>query len=254
MNRLARINVVLPVYNPPFEWEKSALASCYFIRETAPLFDWQFHFVNDGSPDPSVFDALGQRCGRFIHLHEYAQNQGKGHAIRHGFQEAGRATFYMHSDWDFPFGEQLLVKAAQELRYNDIILANRGSEYYTHLPRFRQVISYSQRLFNSYVLRLNETDTQAGFKAFNTEGAKVFRETTIKEFLFDTEFVAMSQNLGLKMRSLNVVCQKGLVFKNFSSNVLNRELNHLPKLLKARYVKSYVKKAVFAPDYRFRRV
>lgn len=250
MNKLARINVILPVYNPPCGWYDLALTSCYYIRESAPLFDWQFHFVNDGSPSPKVFDALRERSIRFIHLHEYDQNKGKGFAIRYGLQQAGRANIYIHSDWDFPFGEQLLIDAIKKLQFADIILANRGSDYMQHLPYFRQFISFSQRLFNSYVLFLTEMDTQAGFKAFSNKGYAVFMETQINEFLFDTEFIAMAQKIGLKMQSIPVTCRPNLVFKNFSPKVLSKELNHISKILEARYVKKYS----FTPDYRLRRV
>ena len=250
MNRLASINVVLPVYNPPQGWETLSLASCIYLREAAPLFDWQFHFVNDGSPDSSVFDALRQQTSPFIHLHEYADNQGKGFAIRYGLQQAGHATYYMHSDWDFPFGEQLLIDAAQTLNRTAVVLANRGDEYYTHLPSMRQKISFAQRLFNKYVLNLPETDTQAGFKAFNTEGYHFFMQTRINQFLFDTEFVALAAKAGLEMKSLDVVCRKNLIFKNFAPSVLSKELSHLPKIFLARYVKNYSP----AADYRLRRV
>jgi glycosyltransferase involved in cell wall biosynthesis len=250
MNRLAKVNVVLPVYNPPDKWAELSLASCHYIREKAPLFDWQFHFVNDGSPCPKAFDTLRQQKVRYIHLPEYAENQGKGFAIRHGFQQAGRANFYMHSDWDFPFGEQLLMQATKELQSTDIVLANRGSDYYVYLPRLRRIITGSHRLFNTHILQLAETDTQAGFKAFSTEGYHIFKKTQINEFLFDTEFIAMAQNVGLKMRSLDVVCRPNLLFKNFSSAVLSQELRHLPKIFKARYVQKHS----LALDYRLRRV
>jgi glycosyltransferase involved in cell wall biosynthesis len=250
MNRLVRINVILPVYNPPCDWENYALTSCYYIREQEPLYDWQFHFVNDGSTNNCSLDKLREIKLHFIHLHEYAQNKGKGFAVRHGFQKAGQATLYMYSDWDFPFGEHLLIKAAKKLRHYPIVLANRGSAYYEKLPVIRQSLTYIQRLINRYALNLNQLDTQAGFKAFNNIGHAVFMQTTINEFLFDTEFIALGRNMDLKMANIDVTCRKDIEFTNFRSTTLLKELRNFPKIFQARYAQKYT----FANNYGLGRV
>ena len=251
MNRLVTINVILPVYNPPPDWEILTLASCYFIREKAPLYDWQFHFVNDGSTnDDQAFNKLRDIKLHFIHLHEYAENKGKGFAVRYGFQKARSATLYMYSDWDFPFGESVLIEAIKKLNHCDIVVANRGKAYYAHLPRARQTLTQIQRVINLYALKLKQIDTQAGFKAFNHTGKALFMKTTINEFLFDTEFIAIGQNAGLNMDSIDVKCRKDIAFTNFRSTTLLKELANMPKIFLARYARQYT----FDSDYRLRRV
>jgi glycosyltransferase involved in cell wall biosynthesis len=250
MNRLVTINVILPVYNPPADWDILTLSSCYFIREQAPLYDWQFHFVNDGSTNGRAFQKLRDIKLHFIHVHEYAKNKGKGFAVRHGIQKAKPATLYMYSDWDFPFGEGILIEAIHKLKHCDIVVANRGTAYYNHLPKTRLTLTQIQRFINLYALKLKQIDTQAGFKAFNQTGKTLLMETTINEFLFDTEFIAIGQKVGLDMDNIEVTCRKDITFTNFRPSTLLKELANMPKIFLARYARQYT----LDTDYRLRRV
>ncbi len=237
MNQPIKINVILPVYNPPSNWEEKVLTSCTFIREKEPLYDWQFHFVNDGSTRHCSLDKLRHTQLEGIHVYEYAQNKGKGFAVRYGFQQAGEAEFYMYSDWDFPFGEHLLIDAAKKLQIFPIVLVNRGDIYYDKLPILRKLLTFTQRFINKYVLRLKQHDTQGGFKGFNQKARPLFMATTINEFLFDTEFIALGRKMNLNIDSIVVKCRKDIQFTNFRPTVLLKELKNIPVIFSARYVK-----------------
>ena len=233
-----KVCVVFPVYNPPTDWWKHSMAYCKQIIETEPLYNWQFHFVNDGSlradifPSKKQLDTEGYADNLFVFFHSYLQNQGKGYAIRYGLQETDDdADVYMHCDWDFPFGSDLLLDALKELKEADVVLADRGQEYLSHLPAFRQKLTQTQRLFNRHVLKLKATDTQAGFKAFNETGKQVFLKTAINGFLFDTEFVKMSEQRALTISTLQANCRHNLQFKNFRFKVLLKEVVNLTGLI-----------------------
>ncbi len=230
------IAVVLPVYNPPKDWWKQSMMYCQHLTKVQTKYRWHFHFVNDGSTRSDVFphknvlkninkglNTEGGQCSVFFH--SYAQNRGKGYAIRYGLEQVDEnAEVFMHCDWDFPFGTDLLLKALPELKYSDVILADRGSEYLTHLPIFRQNITKIQRLMNRHLLGLASKDTQAGFKAFNAVGKSIFLTTTIDGFLFDTEFVKVSERHCLVITSLQAQCRSSLQFKNFRLKVLAKEV------------------------------
>ena len=230
------IAVVLPVYNPPKDWFKQSMMYCQHLAKVQTKFRWEFHFVNDGStrsdffPNKTVLKNInkgpftgGGQCSVFFH--SYAQNRGKGYAIRYGMEQVDEnAEVFMHCDWDFPFGTDLLLKALPELEYSDVVLADRGSEYLTHLPFFRQHITKTQRLMNRHLLGLASKDTQAGFKAFNAVGRSIFLTTTIDGFLFDTEFVKFSERNCLVIKSLQTNCRPSLQFKNFRLKVLAKEI------------------------------
>ncbi len=232
-----KICVVFPVYNPPKDWWKHSFYYCHKLMLEEPLYDWHFHFVNDGSPNVSVFPTKKQLHTEgyenvHVFFHEYAENQGKGFAIRHGLQHSvDDAEFYMHCDWDFPFGENLLLDAMKELDESDVVIADRGQAYLSHLPAFRQKITKGQRLFNRHVLKLKAADTQAGFKAFNAVGKSVFLKTSINGFLFDTEFVRLSERKGLSINTLQAECRHDLQFKNFRFKVLAKEVWNLARLI-----------------------
>jgi glycosyltransferase involved in cell wall biosynthesis len=230
--------VVLPVYNPPKDWWKHSMVYCQRLVQAEPLYDWQFHFVNDGSTNADVFPSQkalhteGYDESLSLFFHGYSENQGKGYAIRYGLQRSDdEAHIYMHCDWDFPFGSDLLIDALTKLEEYDVVLADRGQAYLSHLPPFRQKITQTQRLFNRYVLRLKSTDTQAGFKAFNNLGKAQFLRTTVNGFLFDTEFVRLSERNELLISTLDAECRHDLQFKNFRLKVLAKEVWNLLRLI-----------------------
>ena len=223
------VAVVLPVYNPPKDWWKQSLLYCQHLAKVETKYRWTFHFVNDGSsragifPNKNVVNTEGFNCSVFFH--SYPENRGKVYAIRYGLQQVEEeAEIFMHCDWDFPFGTDLLLQALPELKYSDVVLADRGSEYLTHLPFFRQQLTKTQRFFNRNLLGLKATDTQAGFKAFNAVGKYIFLTTTIKGFLFDTEFVKFSERNKLTIKVLEANCRPSLHFKNFRVKVLAKEV------------------------------
>ncbi len=236
LKALPVVAVVLPVYNPPKDWWKQSLIYCQHLARVEPKYRWSFHFVNDGSthadvfPDKNRLNTEGFNCSVFFH--NYVQNQGKGFAIRYGLQQVEEeAEVFMHCDWDFPFGTDLLLEALPALEYSDVVLADRGSEYLTHLPFFRQQLTKTQRFMNRNLLGLKATDTQAGFKAFNAIGKYVFLTTTIKGFLFDTEFVKFSERDNLTIQTLTAHCRPSLHFKNFRIKVLMKEVVSLSSLI-----------------------
>ncbi len=223
------VAVVLPVYNPPQGWWKQSLIYCQHLAKVETKYRWAFHFVNDGSSREAIFPNKNQfnteGYNHSVFFHSYAENQGKGYAIRHGLQQVeDEAEIFMHCDWDFPFGTDLLLQALPKLQYSDVVLADRGSEYLTHLPILRQQLTKTQRFFNRNLLGLKATDTQAGFKAFNTIGKHIFLTTTINGFLFDTEFVKSSERNSLAINTLQANCRPSLHFKNFRVKVLAKEV------------------------------
>ena len=222
------VAVVFPVYNPPKDWWKQSLLYCQHLAKVETKYRWSFHFVNDGSsradifPDKNVLNTEGENCSVFFH--SYSENRGKGFAIRYGLQQVDAdAEFFMHCDWDFPFGTDLLLQALPILKHSDVVLADRGSEYLTHLPHFRQSMTKTQRFFNRNLLGIKAPDTQAGFKAFNIVGKHIFLTTTLNGFLFDTEFVKHSERNSLKINTLKAYCRPSLHFKNFRLKVLAKE-------------------------------
>ena len=75
-----------------------------------------------------------------------------------------------------------------------------------------------------YILRLKVSDTQCGLKGFGDIGKKVFLETKTDTFLFDLEFLLISQKTKLDIYEQAVVARKNIVLTNFKSKVLIKEL------------------------------
>lgn len=234
-NPKTNYSLVLPIHNPPDKWLETVITDCHELINILNNCSLNVHIINDGekfSDDHSlnelyVFENLN------INLHHYFGNKGKGFALRYGFEIVKNSSgHFAYSDWDFPFGIEPFVKAFALLENNDLILGNRGNDYFKQLPFFRKLISFSQRSVNKYILNLTNSDTQAGFKVFNKKGLESFLSTKINGFLFDTEFVVKAKNNSCMIKEIPINCRKGLHFKNFKFKVLFSELLNVKKLFK----------------------
>jgi glycosyltransferase involved in cell wall biosynthesis len=231
-----KVCIVFPVYNPPKDWWKHSMLYCQKLIDTELFYQWTFHFVNDGSSSQNVFPSQQElRTEGYdlpVFFHSYLENRGKGFAIRHGLQQTDEDTaLFMHCDWDFPFGMDVILNALKQLQNVDVVIADRGQVYLSHLPPFRQRLTQTQRFFNRHILGLKATDTQAGFKAFNVTGKNIFLKTAINGFLFDTEFVRLSERNNLYISTLQAHCRESLQFKNFRFKVLAKEVWNLTRLI-----------------------
>ena len=99
-------------------------------------------------------------------------------------------------------------------------------------------------MLNSLLCGLPEEiqDTQAGLKGFNRTGRELFLKTTVKTFVFDTEFILISQQEKVKIVPVDVQLRPGLKLSSMGFRVMFRELWCFLKVLwKVRIKKSYRK-------------
>jgi glycosyltransferase involved in cell wall biosynthesis len=229
----SNLDIIIPCYNPPNGWAEGIVSNYNFICKATNGYP-NLILVNDGSSknfDPDDLSLLRESIDNFK-LVNLEQNQGKGAALRSGVK-ASISDKIIFTDIDFPYESTSFFKVLDSLNqgYN-VVLGVRESDYYKKVPLFRKVLSKSFRFAMKTFLRLKSDDTQCGLKAFDTVGKKYFLQTTTKRFLFDLEFVLYcSQAKEIKLNTVNVRLNPGVVFSKMPMKILLREGMNFIKIL-----------------------
>lgn len=229
----AKLDLVLPCFNPINNWEDNVLNSMARIRELLPDVEITLYLVNDGSSKavaPEKIAKLTQNLPAFHYIH-YPVNQGKGYALRKGIAET-QNEYCIYTDIDFPYTEESFVTIFRALQNGaDIAVGVRDEHYYANVPPTRVKISKTLRFFSKKLLNLPVDDTQAGLKGFNRKGREIFLKTRINRYLFDLEFLfeAKKQN-NLNIQGLKTTLKPGIVFSKMNSKILLEESVSFVKL------------------------
>lgn len=228
------LDIVIPFYNPSAGWEKK------FAEKYAKLVDVYLNdirdeinliIVNDGSAR-----NFTEKESQYLQTHiphvqivSYSQNMGKGYALRKGVEQAG-TSYCIYTDYDFPFGLQVVRDMFEELKIGTDIVTGcrRKGNYFNSLPFKRKMVSKGLIVFNRQFLRLPVYDTQAGIKGFNKYGRAMFLQTTINRFLFDMEFILLSSKIkGMLIKSLPVNITHETKLSDFGMKVMRQEFKNL---------------------------
>ncbi len=196
--------------------------------------------VNDGSTEQTLFDELKNLNSKIIFTPlAYAENRGKGFALRHGVNKA-KAEFIIYTDVDLPYTHESFLKVYSALKNDnaDVAIGIRGEEYYNHLPKTRVRISKILRWFIKKFLRIPTDDTQCGLKGFNQKGKEIFLQTTINRYLFDLEFIFLAAKNNLNIKTVEVDLRSDVQLSTMSSKILLQEFGNFLKI----FVKSIINK------------
>jgi glycosyltransferase involved in cell wall biosynthesis len=180
--------------------------------------------VNDGSPrnvTATNIATLKQQLST-VQFIQYEQNRGKGYALREGVK-ATEADYYVVTDTDFPYTLVSMRRVIEVLLANGGVAAgNRNTDYYQKVPLFRKLLSKFLRFMLRNVLRIPVTDSQCGLKGFDNAGKAIFLKTTIDRFLFDLEFLMLT-NGNVLVTPVPVELRSGVVFSKVGGKILLTE-------------------------------
>lgn len=232
------LDLVVPYYNPKQGWEQklvgkfSKLVEEYFGGDRNLI---HLIVVNDGSRNRFSEAEMAYLRAHVPHIDIicYAENKGKGHALREGVA-AAYTDYCIYSDNDFPFGLGIIKDMYDTLQQGADIVTGRRTRgnYFSHLPFKRKVISKGLAFVNRFVLRLQVTDTQAGIKGFNRLGKKLFLQTTTERFLFDMEFILLAGRItDIRIQELDVNVVEGTEMTDFSRKVMQQEFRNLIRIV-----------------------
>ena len=165
--------------------------------------------VDDGSRD-GLFDALQSLVAdwRELTVLQYAENRGKGAAVRWGVVTArGERLLFADADGATPIGEEAKLSAAI-LAGADVAVGSRLVAAPDVARRRTLIRGLVGRLFASaarWWLGISVRDTQCGFKMFRRDaGIKLFLLCQEAGYLFDLELLGWAERLGLQVREVPV--------------------------------------------------
>lgn len=238
------IDIVLPCYNPPKNWEKEIVHNYGKLVKLLHEYQINILIVNDGSLHSTTqeqVEYLTENIPSFTYI-SYKENRGKGYALRRGVEKS-TAKYVICSDIDFPYTNDSIYNILNRLTKNiDIVVGSRGETYYKDVPTIRIVISKLLRFFNKLFLGMKISDTQCGLKGFNENGRDIFLQTTINRYLFDLEFVYLASNdKDISIKPVNVTLKEGIVFSKMNIKILKQEGTAFVKLVLRHFVKKILR-------------
>lgn len=127
------------------------------------------------------------------------QNQGKGHAVRHGMRKAtGDYVAFIDSGMEIdPNGISMLLEHMEWYNADVIVASKRHPVSVVKYPLKRKIISLGYQLIIQLLFHLKVKDTQAGLKIFKKKCLeKILPRLLVKRYAFDLEMLAVAHHFG----------------------------------------------------------
>jgi len=186
-----KISVCIPMYNENRVIANTAKTLSDYMQKH--FEDYEILFCSDGSTDgcDETVRDLNLPCVRVI---GYAQNRGKGYAVRTAMQ-AATGDIRMFTDADLAYGTDVIAQVANAFAEHpeaELVIGSRnlqkdGYQAYTLLRRIASKV-YIRVLCIAGGFRLS--DSQCGCKAFSAKAAtEIFPMCEVNGFAFDFEAI-----------------------------------------------------------------
>ncbi len=234
MKQESRLAIILPIYNPPENWENNLIHTLSELENELGTMNYFLVIVNDGSTkrmDDEKIKRIQEHHNNVLY-YSYPDNKGKGFAVRYGLNHT-EADFYIYTDFDFPFGYHA-VKDTFAIFQNsstNLVIGKRGREYFSVLPFKRRLISKGLRSINYLISGFRIIDTQAGLKGLDNKAKAVFQTTRINSFIFELEFLLKCLKKKLSYRFIEVKPRADIIFSDFGIKTIKKEITNFIKVV-----------------------
>ena len=201
-----KISVCIPMYNEIGVIADTARRLSDYMA--AHFADYEIVFCSDGSTDgcDEAVRALDLPCVRVI---AYAQNRGKGYAVRTAML-AAEGDVRIFTDADLAYGTDVIEAIVDAFENNpdaDLVLGSRnldknGYEGYTTV---RRIASKAYIRMISLLGGFRLSDSQCGCKAFRSGAAEeIFSRCETDGFAFDLEAILWATRLKYRIVEIPV--------------------------------------------------
>jgi glycosyltransferase involved in cell wall biosynthesis len=190
----------LSVVIPSYKQEGTIIKDIHSIKKALDSLgnSYEIIVVVDGLVDDT---SKKLRKHKFSNLKiiSYAQNQGKGHAVRTGMLAArGDIIGFMDAGMDIHTEGFKMLLSHMGWYDADIIV---GSKLHpvsqVNYPLYRKILSRGYRLITRVLFGFSVRDTQVGLKFFRKRVVQdVLPRLLVKKYAFDIEILAVSYLLG----------------------------------------------------------
>jgi dolichyl-phosphate beta-glucosyltransferase len=199
---MSEISVVIPAYNEQKRLP-STLESVHAYL-ASKNYDFEIIIVNDGSSDSTV-EAVHEFAKHHdgVRLISYAQNQGKGYAVRQGMLAAnGEKVIFNDADGSSPIYELEKLTASLQNGYA-VAIGSRAKQDTSRTVNALAYRKFMGNFFNFIVQSLllkGIQDSQCGFKMFTREATQsIFTVAKENGFAFDVEVLHVARMRGYKI-------------------------------------------------------
>lgn len=195
-----KLSIIIPCYN-----ESSTILSLIDAVKQSPIKDREIIIVDDGSKD-GTRDILRELKDPEVRVFFHKANQGKGAALRTGFQEAtGDICIVQDADLEYdPQEFPVVIEPILEGKA-DVVF---GSRFQSGRPH--RVVYFWHRIGNgvltlmsNFFTDLNLSDMETCYKAFRRE---VIQSINIREnrFGFEPEVTAKVAKMNLRIYEVGI--------------------------------------------------
>jgi O-antigen/teichoic acid export membrane protein len=193
------LTVVVPFYNVGTERLRAHVTRiCDVLAVTGASFE--VVPVSDGSTDGSDA-ALHDLPESMVRSIVYAENRGKGEALRIGLaQGRGRYLGFIDGDGDIPADVLTgFVEMARSQQPEMVVGSKRHPDSQVVYPMVRRIYSSVYQLLTRVLFGLKVRDTQTGIKLVRRDVlAEVLPRMVEKRFAFDLELLAVAHRIGFR--------------------------------------------------------
>lgn len=195
-----KLSIIIPCYN-----ESSTIQSLITAVKSSPVKDREIIIVDDGSSD-GTRDILRRLDDPEVRIIFHKSNQGKGAALRTGFQEAvGDICIVQDADLEYDPQEFPLVIQPILDGKADVVF---GSRFQSGRPH--RVVYFWHRIGNgvltllsNFFTDLNLSDMETCYKAFRRE---IIQSINIREnrFGFEPEVTAKIAKMNIRIYEVGI--------------------------------------------------
>ena len=202
------LSIVIPAFNEERRLPKTLDSIGKFLQSRA--IRAEIIVVDDGSTDATSQLVAGyqKKCAG-LRLVSNRKNRGKGFSVRHGMLEArGEYALFTDADLSTPIEEaDKLLVALKEQGY-DVAIGSRAvdrSLIQIHQSAVREQAGILFNYMVRWIMGIEFSDTQCGFKAFRMDRARIiFEQQRIERFGFDPEILFLAKRHGLRVAEVPV--------------------------------------------------
>lgn len=176
------ITIVIPVYREAGNLPRLCKRLEPVTRRLSQ-YDWEYLFVNDGSPDNSlqVLRGLAQQAGR-IKVIDFSRNFGKEIALTAGVH-AARADAVIAMDADLQHPPELIPQLVSEWEKGAEVVATVRNSI-ERQPLLRRIGSHLYYWLMARISGLDMASQTTDFRLLDKKVVEAFREVTERERMF----------------------------------------------------------------------